>query len=118
MEENYEKEDLVVLNDLLTSNLKLKLSQSRNEIVSVAKDISVRVEDRQKSALNELNLVMNVISKLNPLEVLKNGYAIIEKDSKKILKSTNLKVGDEIVINTCDSKIAAQVKAIETKKEK
>jgi len=112
------KEDLVVLNDLLTSNLKLKLSQSRNEIVSVAKDISVRVEDRQKAALNELNLVMNVISKLNPLEVLKNGYAIIEKDSKKILKSTNLKVGDEIVINTCDSKIAAQVKAIETKKEK
>lgn len=112
------KEDLIVLNDLLTSNLKLKLSQSRNEIVSVAKDISVRVEDRQKAALNELNLVMNVISKLNPLEVLKNGYAIIEKDSKKILKSTNLKVGDEIVINTCDSKIAAQVKAIETKKEK
>ena len=112
------KEDLVVLNDLLTSNLKLKLSQSRNEIVSVAKDISVRVEDKQKAALNELNLVMNVISKLNPLEVLKNGYAIIEKDSKKILKSTNLKVGDEIVINTCDSKIAAQIKAIETKKEK
>ncbi len=114
----YKKEDLVVLNDLLTSNLKLKLTQSRNEIVSVAKDISIRIEDKQKSALNELNLVMNVISKLNPLEVLKNGYAIIEKDSKKILKSTDLNVGDEIVINTCDSKIAAKVKSIETKKEK
>jgi len=74
--------------------------------------------ETQKDFTYSVNLVMNVISKLNPLEVLKNGYAIIEKDSKKILKSTNLKVGDEIVINTCDSKIAAQVKAIETKKEK
>ena len=51
--------------------------------------------------------MISVLTKLNPLEVLKNGYAFVEKNDKKVSSVASLDVGDEIKISFYDGEIKA-----------
>ena len=54
-------------------------------------------------------MLTGIISRQNPLEILKSGYAVIEKDGKRQTKIEDFKIGDEIKITMQNGSFAAKV---------
>ncbi|MGN1066230.1 MAG: exodeoxyribonuclease VII large subunit, partial [Candidatus Fimimonas sp.] len=50
------------------------------------------------------------LSSANPTNVLKRGFAIVEKDGKKVLSAKQVACGDNLTITVADGKIDAVVK--------
>ena len=63
----------------------------------------------------KLDTVISVISKLNPLEILKNGYSVLEKNNERISSLDNLSVGDNVKITINDGKVYAIISEIDKK---
>ncbi len=57
----------------------------------------------------ELERQIGIISALSPLEVLKRGYSITEKDGKAVLKSSELNVGDKVEIRLGSGSASAEI---------
>ncbi|MBQ7797867.1 MAG: hypothetical protein IJ371_01950, partial [Clostridia bacterium] len=55
------------------------------------------------------NRLLNTLDKLNPINLLRSGYAIINKDNIRIKDYTKLKIDDIITIDTNTNQIIAQV---------
>ena len=106
------KTELRLVNELVGANLKLKTTSFESVVKSVIKDIQSLVDGKRQAIVNEFNYVTGVISKLNPLEILKNGYSIVEKDGKRVSASDAVDVGDQIVISLSNGKIDAEVKGV------
>ena len=106
------KSELRVANELVGANLKLKTTSFEAVIKSTIKDIQTLVENKRQMLVNEFNFITGVISKLNPLEILKNGYSIVEKDGKRVSSSELVEIGDQIVVSLSNGKIDAEVKGV------
>lgn len=107
------KQDLIALSESLIDKIKLKIGESKNEVLGLIKDIQNFVIQTKKEKQNRLEAVTNIISKLNPLEILKNGYSIVESGDKKITSAKLVKTGDEIIVSLADGKIKADVKNVQ-----
>ena len=107
------KQDLIALSESLIDKIKLKIGESKNEVLGLVKDIQNFVSQTKKEKQNRLEAVTNIISKLNPLEILKNGYSIVESGNKKITSAKLVKAGDEIIVSLADGKIKADVKDVQ-----
>ena len=105
------KETANILGSII-DRTKLKIESSKSQIMILVKDIESKIELIKKEKENKLSVLTNVISKLNPLEILKNGYAVIESSNKKITTISSVKVGDEITINLNDGKLDATISKI------
>ena len=106
------KAELKSVNEVVSANLKVKTTSFYSVVKSVVKDIQALVESKRQRLAGEFNLVTGVISKLNPLEILKNGYSIIEKDNKRVSTVENLAVGDNVTINLSNGKVDAEIKSV------
>ena len=106
------KAELKSVNEVVSANLKVKTTSFYSVVKSVVKDIQALVESKRQRLAGEFNLVTGVISKLNPLEILKNGYSIIEKDNKRVATVENLAVGDNVTINLSNGKVDAEIKSV------
>lgn len=106
------KAELKSVNEVVSANLKVKTTSFYSVVKSVVKDIQALVESKRQRLAGEFNLVTGVISKLNPLEILKNGYSIIEKDNKRVSTIENLAVGDNVTINLSNGKVDAEIKSV------
>ncbi len=106
------KKDVVSITDSIIDKTKLKIEVSKSQILMFSKEIASSVETIKQEKENKLLVLTNVISKLNPLEILKSGYAVVEKNGKKITSTKDASVGDEIVINLSDGKFDATVSKI------
>ena len=106
------KAELKSVNEVVSANLKVKTTSFYSVVKSVVKDIQALVESKKQRLAGEFNLVTGVISKLNPLEILKNGYSIIEKDNKRVSTVENLAVGDNVTINLSNGKVDAEIKSV------
>ena len=53
--------------------------------------------------------IMEILSKLNPIQILKNGYAFVEKDNNKLLSVSGVDVGDVINVSLSDGRLSAKV---------
>ena len=115
---NKRKEDLLFVSDSIIDRTKLKLSESQSKVLNVVKDIQNLVANGFKEKQNNLNSVVSIISKLNPLEILKNGYGIVEKDEKRIASVSMLNVGDTISVSVQDGKICATVNKLKIEERK
>ncbi len=110
------KENLISLNESIIDKTKLKLTESKNEILTLVREIQNKIEGTIKEKQNTLNSVVGVISKLNPLEILKNGYAIVEKNSSRISSIVDCEVGDNVIVSLLDGKFTAVINEIENKR--
>lgn len=104
-----EKSNVVTETSAIIDKMKLKLSSSKSELVLILKDIESKILSKYKEKENAINMVSSVISKMNPLEILKNGYSLIEKQGKKISSTKNLEVDDEVTVNLSDGKVDAKI---------
>ena len=74
------------------------------------KDIEIIVDSKAKEIKNRLEKNIEIISRLNPLEVLKSGYALAEQNGKKLTSVNEIGVGDEFTLSLYDGKLLAEVK--------
>lgn len=109
------KENLIAIENSMIDKLKLKLANANLEIsqnvASIDKKMELIIADKKQ----KLDLVTTIISKLNPLDILKNGYAIFEKDEKKIDSVKKINVGDRAKIRFVDGSATINVESIEKK---
>lgn len=106
------KSELKSVNEVVSANLKVKTTSFYSVVKSVVKDIQSLVESKRQRLAGEFNLVTGVISKLNPLEILKNGYSIVEKDNKRVSTVESLAIGDNVTINLSNGKVDAEIKSV------
>lgn len=103
------KKHLGLVTDSIIDKIKLKITSSKLNLKSSIESISNKIGLILSKKKTELDKTILEISKHNPLEILKNGYAVLMVDGKKISNSKALNVGDKIEIDTIDSKIDAVV---------
>ena len=109
---NDRKKETANISSSIIDKTKLKIESSKNQIMMTVKDIESKIELIKKEKENKLSVLTNVISKLNPLEILKSGYAVVENQGKKLTTIKSAKVGDEITINLNDGKFDATISKI------
>ncbi len=109
---NDRKKETANISSSIIDKTKLKIESSKNQIMMTVKDIESKIELIKKEKENKLSVLTNVISKLNPLEILKSGYAVVENQGKKLTTIKSAKIGDEITINLNDGKFDATISKI------
>lgn len=109
---NEKKKETALISNSIIDKTKLKIESLKNQIMIISKAIESKIEFVKKEKETKLDLLINVISKLNPLEILKNGYAVLEKDNKKLVTIKNVEVGDKITVSLNDGKFDAKVSSI------
>lgn len=103
------KNETANLSSSIIDKIKLKLESSKTQIMLTVKEIETVLTSIVSDKKNKIDVVSNIISKMNPLEILKNGYSIIEKDGKKVTSVKDVKVEEELTINLQDGKFKAKV---------
>ena len=103
------KQDVANISSSIIDKTKLKLESSKAEVFLCFKDIETKISSIIKEKENKLNVVSSLISKMNPLEILKSGYALVEKGGKKLTSANNVKIDDTLTINLSDGKFDAKV---------
>ena len=103
------KEDFLNQAENISKSVKLRLVETKSKTIKNIKDIENNFQVRFQSEKHKLEKMIEILSKLNPLEILKNGYAFIEKDNKKVVSAKAIEVGDEISVSFSDGKVSAVV---------
>ncbi len=103
------KDNLTITESFIIDKIKLKLNISENLVLSKTQEIYQSVCKTLQTKQSKIDVVSGVISKLNPLEILKNGYSVAEKDGKKISKIEDVSVGDNLDLFVSNGKIIAKV---------
>ena len=86
--------------------LVFKLELKVNQLLNTCENI---VLDKVENSIYSVNILLNTLDKLNPINLLRSGYAIINKDKIRIKDYTKLNAGDTITIDTNTNQITAQV---------
>ena len=108
----YLSDDKKMLSNLAYSvndKVKLKLSLSFADVNLLINGINEKINKIVTSKSNTFDAITKVVSKLNPLEILKNGYSVIEKNKMKVSSVKSVGVGDELNLTLSDGKILAKV---------
>ena len=103
------KNETANLSSSIIDKIKLKLESSKTQIMLTVKEIETVLTSIVSDKKNKIDVVSNIISKMNPLEILKNGYSIIEKDGKKVTSVKDVKVEEKLTINLQDGKFKVKV---------
>ena len=82
-------------------------------INDILNDIEHYLDKNIDNTAYRVNILLNTLDKLNPIKLLKSGYAHIMKDNQ-VVNYENVNVGDELDIRTSELKLKAKV----TNKEK
>jgi len=89
-----------------TQNIKdLKLLMLNNSIDCLQNNYKTYMANKRA----DLEKVMLVIEKSNPMTILKSGYSIIEKDGAKVTTTKQLNAGDSIDLILPDGKVHALI---------
>ena len=104
------KELLVNQTELISKNMKISLSEIKQALLSNIKNIEMAIGIKLSKTKSELDKIIEIIKKLNPLEVLRNGYALVEYENKKLLSIKDVNVWDQLKISISDGSILAEVK--------
>lgn len=96
------------------------ISTLQNCIINIVHGLEIKIRDLNNKCLNAIenkiddtiyrvNIILNTLNKLNPINLLKTGYAIINKDDIRLKDYTNLNKDDIIQISTLTNEITAKV---------
>lgn len=109
------KQKLKNVTSAMIDKLTIKINMSRSKLDLKVNEINNRVSQIKNLKQAKLDTVISVISKLNPLEILKNGYSVLEKNNERISSLDNLLVGDNVKITINDGVVYATVNEIDKK---
>ena len=109
------KEKLSNVSFSIADKQKLKISNAQSIILMKSKEIENSVAGMYAEAKNDFEMVTKLISKLNPLEILKNGFSVVEIKKSRISSIDGLNVGDDVQINFEDG--IADVKVLKLTKK-
>jgi exodeoxyribonuclease VII large subunit len=103
------KDELVNVSSSICDKQKLKIEESRNQVSSTIKDIENLVNIKMADSRNKFSMVTEVISKLNPLEILKKGYAVAGANGKKLSTVESVQIGDDLLVEVEDGLIESKI---------
>ena len=103
------KKDVSVVLDSMTDKLKVKIAEGRTNLISEIERIKSDIQKIISEKKLQFYGVYNEISALNPLEILKKGYAVIEKDGKRVSQKSNLSVEDKVKLLLSDGEVYAKI---------
>lgn len=103
------KENFKAESESISKSVQLRLIETKAQALKTIKDIEILAQTKFQSNKHRLEKMIEVLTKLNPLEILKNGYAFIEKGNKKVTSIDVVNIGDEIDVTLSDGKIIAVV---------
>lgn len=117
IERTYNEYAMMVTNYIATfqdevKDLVFKLELKVKELLNQCENI---VQSKIESSIYSVNILLNTLDKLNPINLLRSGYALINKDEIRVKDYTKLKNGDIITIDTNTNQITAQVLANEVR---
>ena len=104
------KQEVVNISNTLVDKIKLKMADSSSRVMMVLNDIKSKVEKIYTEKRNAAQNLTALISKLNPLEILKNGYSVLNKNGKRLSSVKDVSVGDDIEVALSDGNFVATVK--------
>ncbi len=111
IERTYNEYAMMISNFVATfqdevKELVFKLELKVRELLNTCENI---VLDKVDNSIYSVNLLLNTLDKLNPINLLRSGYAIINKDKIRLKDYTKLKIDDIITIDTNTNQITAKV---------
>ena len=111
IERTYNEYAMMIANYVATfqdevKELVFKLELKVNQLLNTCENIML---DKVDNSIYSVNILLNTLDKLNPINLLRSGYAIINKDKIRIKDYTKLNAGDTITIDTNTNQIMAQV---------
>ena len=117
IERTYNEYAMMIANYVATfqdevKELVFKLEQRVNQLLNTCENV---INDKIDNSIYSVNLLLNTLDKLNPINLLRSGYAIINKDKIRIKDYTKLKIDDIITIDTNTNQITAKVLANEVR---
>ncbi len=109
---NQRKNETKFVLDSIIDKLKLKLSEGSAKVFESIRMIGDRLQNIYEIKKSKLDLISGIISKQNPLEILKSGYSVVERNNKKVLRINDLKTDDDIKVVMSDGSFLAKVAKI------
>lgn len=109
---NQRKNETKFVLDSVIDKLKLKLSEGSAKVFESIRMIGDRLQNVYEIKKSKLDLISGIISKQNPLEILKSGYSVVERNNKKVLRINDLKTDDDIKVVMSDGSFLAKVAKI------
>lgn len=106
-----EKKNLTLANSQIIDKTKLKLIDYEGKLKLLSSQITKLVDMALTKKHTALEALAGQLSKLNPLDILKNGYAVVESGGVKVLSTKDVEIGSKINIDLSDGKIEAEVTA-------
>lgn len=103
-------QEIVGVSNSLADKIKLKTTESLSMVLMAQKNIETLAEKTYITKNNEFQNLISLISKLNPLEILKSGYSVVSKEGKRLSRVVDIKDGDLLEISLSDGKIDAVAK--------
>lgn len=101
------------LMDKLSSILSSKVQRETARYERIKESyVLMHPEEMLKNKSRQYEIILNKLELLNPLGILKKGYAVVSKDNLGIKSYRDLKVKDEIDIRLGEGNIKAEVKEI------
>ncbi len=94
---------------ILESSVKDIVHGLELKIVSMIKSCTSAIENKLNNTKYKVNLLLNTLDSLNPINLLKNGYAIVSHENNRVKDYTKLKINDIITISTSTNEITAKV---------
>ena len=79
------------------------------KVRDLLRDCEQAVEDKIDNTIYRVNIALNTLDKLSPINLLKSGYAIINQNNIRLKDYTKLKKDDIINISTNTNEITAKV---------
>ena len=97
-------------NDLKLLNPSFLIETKNNYLNNLTDNLNNMIEKIIVKEKNSLEFLINTLKLVNPLNILSNGYCLINKDDKVIKSVKKLKINDEINIKFHDGEVKSIVK--------
>ena len=89
-----------------------KVNLLKEKVYSNIKSLKMLSDKPYVNAYNLVDKNLSILEKLNPIQILKQGYAIVEKQNGRVLKAKDVVRGEIINIGVADGNITALVENI------
>ena len=99
----------------ILSQLTYRVESTKLSVNHTVQNISARVQNAFVRKQMQLDAATNKLSSVNPINILKRGYAFVEFDGAPIKSVNQLQVGDNLTIHVADGNVLATVTDKESK---
>jgi exodeoxyribonuclease VII large subunit len=95
---------------LRAQDVRLRFAQARNRLDRAERAITHRMEARLTASDGRLSVAMAHLTQLSPLKVLERGYALVQNEAGKLVKSPqDAPAGSKIKVSLAEGVLSAEV---------